>query len=90
VVSEESNVRLVRAKVELGEADAAIVFRTDARASGRVRAVPFPPDFDVRSDYSIGIVAGSSELELARAWVEFVLGPEGRAALTRRGFEVAP
>ncbi len=49
VVSEENNVRLVRAKVELGEADAAVVYRTDAAASDRVRVVSIPATFNVRA-----------------------------------------
>ena len=88
VVSEETNVRLVRAKVELGEADAAVVFATDALASDRVKAVPLPEELDIQADYPLGVVARTRQPELARAWVEFVLGPEGRATLGRHGFVV--
>lgn len=56
IVSEENNVRLVRAKVELGEADAAIVYRTDARASDRLGIVPIPRELGVSARYSIGAV----------------------------------
>ncbi len=86
VASEESNVRLVRAKVELGEADAAIVYRSDTVSAERVRAIEIPPDLNVSADYSIGIVEGSANTDLAEAWLAFVLSGEGRRLLARHGF----
>ncbi len=85
VVSEESSVRLVRAKVELGEADAAIVYRTDA-VPGRVRTVQVPPGVNVRARYLIGVVAGAENAAAAERWSGFVASPEGRRILSRHGF----
>ncbi len=85
VVSEESNVRLVRAKVELGEADAAIVYRTDA-APGRVQTVRVPPGANVRARYLIGVVAGAENAAGGERWAGFVASPEGRRILSRHGF----
>lgn len=82
IASEESNVRLVRAKIELGEADAAFVYRTDARDA---RTVPIPPELNVAARYTIGVAPGApSEAE---AFVAFVRSAEGRAILERHGFE---
>lgn len=88
VVSEEANVRLVLSKVELGEADAAIVYRTDAIASGKVRAISIPPELDVPTEITVGISTRSSEREAARHWLELLGAPEGRAALERHGFTI--
>ena len=85
VVSEESSVRLVRAKVELGEADAAIVYRTDA-APGRVRTVRVPSRANVRARYLIGVVAGAENVAGAERWAGFAASPEGRRILSRHGF----
>ncbi|MFK7991594.1 MAG: molybdate ABC transporter substrate-binding protein [Sandaracinaceae bacterium] len=82
VVSEESNVRRVRAKVELGEADAAIVYRADA--SPGVRLVELAPALRVRATYHAAQVAGSPH---GAVWLDYLAGPEGRAALTHAGFE---
>jgi len=86
VVSEETNVRLARAKVELGEADAAIVYLTDASGSDRLRVIHVPEDVNVRADYLIGVVSGSSHLEAAEQWIDFLTSPEGRSVLEARGF----
>ena len=88
VVSEENNVRLVRAKVELGEADAAVVYRTDAVASGHVRQVSIPAELNVRADYPMGVVEGSARRDLAARWISHVTSPEGHAILSRHGFSV--
>ena len=86
VVSLENNVRLVRAKVELGEADAGIVYRTDAAASTRVRTIPIPAAFNARAEYVIGIVPNGGAAEPAERWIAFLLSPEGRAILHAHGF----
>jgi molybdate transport system substrate-binding protein len=91
VVSEESNVRLARAKVELGEADAAIVYRTDAGSSDRVRVVEIPRELNVIADYPIGVVRAGGATDArsaAEAWVTLVASAEGRAVLERHGFIV--
>ncbi len=85
VVSEESNARLLRAKVEMGEADAAIVYRTDALRS-RVASVPVPDRANVRARYRIGVVTGATNVSGGRQWVGFAASPQGRRILSRHGF----
>ncbi len=84
VVSREHNVRLVLAKVELGEADAAFVYRTDVSASRRVRVVEIPASFRVRAGYFVS--AARDARPEARAFVELLTGPIGHAALRASGF----
>ena len=88
IVSEEINVRLVRAKVELGEADAAILYRTDAALSNRIEVVPIPPDFNVVAQYHIGVLERSSHPRLAERWVTLLRSEDGRRVLSERGFVV--
>jgi len=87
VVSRELNVRQVLTKVTLGEADAGVVYRTDARSAGdKVRVVEIPREVNVLADYPIATVAGALQPELARAWVALVRGSVGQAALAQAGF----
>lgn len=85
VVSRELNVRQVLAKVSLGEADAAIVYRTDVR-SGVVLVIEIPKALNVTAQYPIAALARSKVPALAAQFVAFVLSPSGRAALARFGF----
>ena len=86
VRSHEPNVRAALARVELGEADAAIVYASDlARAEG-VRAATLPPRFQVAADYRIALLR---EGGAARAFLAFALSPEGAAILARHGFTPA-
>ncbi len=87
MVSRELNVRQVLAKVTLGEADAGIVYRTDARTAGdKVTLVSIPPDVNVTADYLVAILAGAPAPELAQAWLALLLGPEGSERLRAAGF----
>ena len=87
IASRELNVRQVLAKVRLGEADAAIVYRTDALAGGAaVEAIPIPPDLNASAEYPIAVVSGTDQPDLAAAFVRLVLSPAGRAVLARHGF----
>ncbi|HEY0839344.1 MAG TPA: molybdate ABC transporter substrate-binding protein [Vulgatibacter sp.] len=87
VVSREFNVGQVLAKVELGEAQAGIVYRTDARrGSGRIAVVAIPADLIVEARYPIAVTKDASHAELARAFVELALSDAGRRALEGAGF----
>jgi len=86
VVSEESNVRLARAKIEMGEADAAIVYRTDAGASDRVSVIEIPRELNVIADYTIAVVRSTRAPDAAAAWIALLQSAEGRAVLERHGF----
>ncbi|MGA9523122.1 MAG: molybdate ABC transporter substrate-binding protein, partial [Myxococcaceae bacterium] len=91
VVSRELNVRQVLARVSLGEAHAGIVYRTDARAAlDQVAVVDIPEDVNVVAEYPIAIVSGTSRPVLARAWIAFLLSPEGQAVLEYAGFARPP
>jgi molybdate transport system substrate-binding protein len=90
VVSREPNVRQVLAKVSLGEASAAIVYRTDAHAAGRigreVAIVPIPPALNVIAEYPIAAVRSAAHPKLARAWIDDSLSAQGRRLLLDAGF----
>jgi molybdate transport system substrate-binding protein len=86
VVSQETNARAVLAKVALGEADAGFVYASDA-GSAAVAALAIPAQANAVAEYPIAVLANSRAARVARAFVEFVFGDAGRAALRRHGFE---
>ncbi len=89
VVSQESNVRAVLAKVQLGEADAGFVYETDARtAARRVDVIRLPASLDVRATYAAAVLRGSAVRPEAVAFQRFLSGAEARARL--RGFGFLP
>ncbi len=85
--SNESNVRGVLAKVQLGEADAGIVYSTDAAvAANDVRVIEIPAAYNVVATYPLAVLKGSKNPVAAKAFVDFVTGPEGKAILAKYGF----
>lgn len=85
--SEESNVRAVLTKVQLGEADAGIVYRTDAKAAGGdVTVIEIPPAFNVTAQYPIAVVNNGKNVTSAEAFVEFLFLAEGQRIMTKHGF----
>lgn len=88
IVSYESNVRLVRAKVALGEADAAIVYLTDARSSSKVKTIPIPSSINAKVRYPVAVVKAAQNKKLALQWVQFLLSTTGKRILKRHGFVV--
>jgi molybdate transport system substrate-binding protein len=86
----EEDVKAVLTKVELGEADAGLVYLTDVVAAGdSVEGIAVPEAADVINRYPIAVVTEAPNPEGARAWVDFVLSAGGQAALAAAGF-VAP
>ena len=89
IVSEEEDVRDVLAKVALGEADAGIVYVSDAVAAGdQVYVVDILDDVNVIATYPVAILAGGNEA-LGSAFVSYLLSDEGQAMLERYGFQPA-
>ena len=83
VVSEEPNVRLVAAKVALGEADAGVVYRSDVTPdiAGDVLILPIPDLFNELATYPIAVTDDTDEPDLAESFVGFVLSDIGQEVL---------
>ena len=86
IVSRETNVRGVAQKVALGEADAGLTYRTDARPdfiSRRVSVVKIPDSINVSAHYP---VAALTDREPATTFIEFLLSADGKKTLQEHGF----
>jgi molybdate transport system substrate-binding protein len=87
VVSRETDVREVLAKVALGEADAGFVYSTDARTvPHKVHAIEIPARGQPDVRYGICVVHGTSNKTEGQAFVKRVLGKSGQRILRRYGF----
>ncbi len=85
--SEESAVTDVLAKVTSGEADAGLVYVTDAVGAGdAVESISFPEAAEAVNDYPIAVLSGSEHGDVAQRFVDFVLGPTGQEVLGEAGF----
>ena len=92
VVSEEESVKGVVAKVQLGEADAGMVYRSDVTPgiTAKFRVLGIPAAANIVASYPIVILAASGAPGAARAFVELVRGAKGRATLARHGLSPPP
>jgi molybdate transport system substrate-binding protein len=87
VVSFEDNVRSVLTKVALGEGDAGIVYTTDAALDAdNIQQIDIPDELNTIASYPIAPIADSENPELAQAFIDYVLSPEGQQVLVKYGF----
>ncbi|MFT5679475.1 MAG: molybdate transport system substrate-binding protein [Myxococcota bacterium] len=87
VVSREHSVRLARARVVLGEADAAIVYRTDTDTDGIIE-MPIPTALNLTASYHLGLTGSASPT--AALWVDFLSSEAGCEVLSAHRFIVDP
>lgn len=87
VVSYEDNVRSVLRKIALGEGDAGIVYTTDAATDvEHINTITIPDELNVIAAYPIAPLAESKVPDLAQAFIDYVLSPEGQQVLAKYGF----
>jgi molybdate transport system substrate-binding protein len=87
-VTEEQDVKSALSKVKLGEVDAALVYRTDARSDAAdVDGIEFPESAKAINDYPIVALKDAPEPAGAAAFVAFVRTPAALKVLSRVGFQ---
>ena len=85
--SEEQNVKAVVTKVQLGEADAGLVYATDVlAANGGIDGVSFDGALSAVNHYLIGAPTASTNPAAAGQFIDFVRSPEGQRVLSDHGF----
>lgn len=92
VVSREDNVRQVLAKVQVGEADAGIVYTTDAAVPGapasgsQVRIIEIPEQYNIIARYYIAPIENAQHRQSAQRFIRYALSDAGQAQLEKYGF----
>jgi molybdate transport system substrate-binding protein len=88
LVSEESNVKAVVTKIQLGEADAGIVYVTDVTpdVASDITSIPIDDQFNIIAVYPIAITKDAGNPAVAQAFIDFVLSDKGQATLKQDGF----
>ncbi|NEA97694.1 molybdate ABC transporter substrate-binding protein [Streptomyces sp. SID13726] len=86
-VSYEQDVKAALTKVELKEADAAVVYKTDVHAAGdKVEGVEFPESAGAINDYPITLLKDARNTDAAKAFIALVQSAEGQKVLSEAGF----
>ncbi len=86
-VSLGQNVDATLAEVTTGDADAGVVYVTNAKTVGTQGVgVPITPSQNVTTSYPIAVVKGTTNRTVARAWIAYVLGPTGQSVLRQASF----
>jgi len=83
----EQDVKATLQKVATNEVDAALVYQTDVLSAGdQVEGIDFGEAKQAINTYPIATLKESKNPELAKAFVDYVLSPEGQAVLAKAGF----
>jgi molybdate transport system substrate-binding protein len=88
VVSEEQDAGAIAAKLRLGEADAALLYRSDLPAG--IAAIAIPDSLNESAIYAAGIFRDAADAGTARAFLDLLCSPAGVEALRRHGFGPPP
>ncbi|MFE2721188.1 molybdate ABC transporter substrate-binding protein [Kitasatospora sp. NPDC059327] len=87
-VTLEQDVKGALTKVELGEVDASLVYRTDVKAdAAKIDGVEFPEASKAVNDYPIAALAKAPNKDGAAAFVAYIQSPEAQQVLTAAGFQ---
>jgi molybdate transport system substrate-binding protein len=86
VVSNETDVKQVVSKVDMGEGDAGIVYVTDAIAAPDLKTIDIPANYNVIAKYPIAVLSKAPNADLAAAFVAFVQSDNGQAIMKKWGF----
>lgn len=86
-VTQEQDVKSTLTKVELNEADAAVVYVTDVKAAGdKVKGITIPDDVNATTDYPIATMKNAPNAAGAKAFMDYVLSDAGIKVLEDAGF----
>ncbi|MCF2528157.1 molybdate ABC transporter substrate-binding protein [Yinghuangia soli] len=85
--SEEVDVKAVVTRVRMGEADAGIVYTTDAKSAGEaVASVEIPDQHNVVASYPVAVIKESKQQDPAAAFTQWLRTPEAQEILKKYGF----
>jgi len=87
IVSKENDVKLVVAKVQLGEADAGFAYFSDTVPASQLKFLEIPDRDNVVARYPIAVLKDSIHVEMARNFLDYVLSPAGQEILKKWGFD---
>jgi molybdate transport system substrate-binding protein len=85
--SEEQNVTAVLTKVQNDEADAGLVYKTDAATSDQVESFTPAGADQVVNSYPIAVLKDAPDRAAAQAFVDFITGAAGQKILASFGFD---
>jgi len=83
---DQENVKGVLTQVQLGEADAGIVYLTDVLAADGVAGIDLADDQQVEATYPASVLAEASNPDAAAAFLAFLSGDEAQSILEDLGF----
>ena len=88
IVSQETNAEAVAQKVQLGEADAGVVYQTDVTPAiaNKVIAIDIPVNFNVIAEYPIAVTKHAAHANDGQAFVHYILSSDGQAVLAKYHF----
>jgi molybdate transport system substrate-binding protein len=88
IVSQEEDDKSVVTQVQLGDADAGIVYRTDVTSAEakEVTVIPIPTQYNVIAQYPIAVLSGSTQQQADQAFINYLLSTAGQSILENYQF----